>query len=282
MDISSPQLKDSIRSIYLASRIEPWDWRHTVVQGLRDDIWNWKDGSPFPVMNKALFGVYDYVGPYWPNLNLKHDWDYEGIPDRYLPSGVRDKLTEERYSDLCKEAIGRADLVAGYFSEYPNKDMNWDWFVASQLLYAISLGKKILTINHNRFDYDYSEAVLVGNYKYRNKAPRVSLGYQLGLNNKEICKDAGVGFVYFIEAVEDRYIKIGWAYNPSQRLREFQTASPKEYKLLGTIPGSRTLEQKLHKDFEQYHAKGEWFFGVKPLWDFIRLHVPHPLEGKKE
>lgn len=68
---------------------------------------------------------------------------------------------------------------------------------------------------------------------------------------------------------------IAWAdsKDPQRRLRQFQTAAPTEYELLGVIPGSQRLEHQIHKRFEDLRVKGEWFFGARPLRAFIELEV---------
>ena len=242
------------------------DWRHTIVQGLRDDAWDWREPSAFPVLQAAIYGRFDYVGPYWPYL--KSAPDHHAIPGGYLGAYLGDKLSDEQYNQHCRDAIQRSDLVAGFFDNSHNR-LSDDWDVASQLFYAHSLGKRILSITHSPFDDQFVDQILSGSASDRRSVPRISLGRQLGLNDLEIDQDSGCGFVYFIEAMANRHIKIGWANDPSRRLREFQTGSPTEYTLVGTIPGSRTLEQKLHRDFDEFHAQGEWFFGVKPLRDYI-------------
>ena len=272
MNPSSSRLADDIRSIYLAGRIEMSDWRHTIVQGLRDDVWDWRDGSAFPVLPAAIYGRFDYVGPYWPYSKSAPD-HYAIPPSVYFGAYFRDKLTYEEYMQHCRDAIARSDLVAAVFDDYPDRGSDDDWYVASQLFYAHSLGKRILSITHSPFIDEFVEQILSGCDSDRNLAPRISLGRQLGLTDLEIDQDSGCGFVYFIEAMANRHIKIGWANDPNRRLREFQTGSPTKYALLGTIPGSRALERKLHRDFHEFHAQGEWFFGVKPLRNYIEAIV---------
>ena len=271
------QLKDGIRSIYLAGRIAPLDWRHTVVQGLRDDVWSWQDGSPFPVLERAIYGRYDYVGPFWPFLDSAPEGHH--IPGGYFYA-LLGRLDEEKYMSYCRDAIMRADLVAGYFDECPDNGMSDNWLTASQLVFAFSLGKKILSITQYPFDTYFVEMILGEGPLHRQSPPRISLGRQLGLTDAEIDKDAGCGFVYFIEAVATRHIKIGWSKDPVRRKKDFQTGSPTGLETLGTIPGSRALEHKLQKDFDQYHDQGdggqEWFYGVKALRDFIESNVLHP------
>jgi len=267
-------LKDSIHSIYLAGPVAMLDWRHLLVQGLRDDVWDWQNGAAFPVLERALFGRYDYVGPHWPFSKECPDWG-RSVEPNYLSAFTG--LSEKEYCTYCRDAIERADLVAAHFAGYldRNRFQTDDWMTIAELNHAVSIGKKILSINRHPIPYEsiFLEEFFVGDPSSRDLSPRLSLARQLGLSDREMNQDAGHGFVYFIEAVANRHIKIGWAKAPERRLKEFQTGSPTEYELLGTIPGSRTLERKLHKDFEEYHAQGEWFFGVKLIRDFIEANV---------
>jgi hypothetical protein len=55
---------------------------------------------------------------------------------------------------------------------------------------------------------------------------------------------------------------------------ELQTSSPSELKLLGKIQAesvskARELEQSLHKTFDKYRVRGEWFEASVELLDYI-------------
>lgn len=77
--------------------------------------------------------------------------------------------------------------------------------------------------------------------------------------------------IYFIQCGENGLIKIGYSYSPEKRLSELQTGSPIPLKILTTIPGDIDSEFKLHKQFDDFRANGEWFYPVKPVLDFIKL-----------
>ena len=77
--------------------------------------------------------------------------------------------------------------------------------------------------------------------------------------------------IYFISQRE--FIKIGFSDDVDQRIKELQTASPLELKLVGTMPGAFQTECELHKIFESYRKNGEWFRYTGHLKDCIRaLH----------
>ena len=63
--------------------------------------------------------------------------------------------------------------------------------------------------------------------------------------------------IYFVQ--QRKYVKIGTANHPLQRLASLQTASPEKLKLLGMIPGSYQTECELQKVFSDFHYSGERF-----------------------
>lgn len=65
--------------------------------------------------------------------------------------------------------------------------------------------------------------------------------------------------VYFIRATESNRVKIGVATNPLQRLADLQVGSPEILELIGTVPGGRKLEERLHRALESDRVHGEWF-----------------------
>jgi len=67
------------------------------------------------------------------------------------------------------------------------------------------------------------------------------------------------GFVYFIEASESGFLKIGWAKDPVKRLRELQTGCPYELTILGQCPGSLEDEAAFHRTYADLRVRGEWF-----------------------
>lgn len=69
--------------------------------------------------------------------------------------------------------------------------------------------------------------------------------------------------VYFAQA-DDR-IKIGWSKQVSARLASLQTGCPSPIRLLGTIPGSRAVERRLHEQFASLRLSGEWFRAAPEL-----------------
>lgn len=66
-------------------------------------------------------------------------------------------------------------------------------------------------------------------------------------------------FVYFIQCAPFGPVKIGSSANPANRIRDIQTASPHELRLLCVAVGSERDEKALHAVFAQERIRGEWF-----------------------
>jgi hypothetical protein len=73
--------------------------------------------------------------------------------------------------------------------------------------------------------------------------------------------------VYF--AGSGGQIKIGWSRKVSARLAQLQTGSPIPIKLLGTMPGGRAVERRLHEQFAHLRLAGEWFADDPELLAYI-------------
>lgn len=73
--------------------------------------------------------------------------------------------------------------------------------------------------------------------------------------------------VYFVRAGDK--VKIGFSRNLRRRMIDLQNASPIELELIHTMPGSTFTEHKLHVQFSNQRAGGEWFRYEGPIADFI-------------
>jgi hypothetical protein len=67
-----------------------------------------------------------------------------------------------------------------------------------------------------------------------------------------------VGSIYAVKAGD--FIKIGFTKGDVwERLAQLQTGCPMELQLLGTGPGGRLMEGRIHAILKDYRAHGEWF-----------------------
>lgn len=71
--------------------------------------------------------------------------------------------------------------------------------------------------------------------------------------------------IYFIQSGTDGPIKIGYSQDPTNRLKQLQTGSPKKLKLLCAVEGGFELERRLHDSLCQYHLNNEWYHPVKEI-----------------
>lgn len=79
------------------------------------------------------------------------------------------------------------------------------------------------------------------------------------------------GFVYFITAEPDEFVKIGWSLNnPLGRMRDLQTGCPEALRLMAYFPGSLEDERRLHRTFAELQYRSEWFFLQHKLKDLVR------------
>ncbi len=65
--------------------------------------------------------------------------------------------------------------------------------------------------------------------------------------------------VYLIRCGEDGPVKIGFAADPEERLRDLQCAHHETLHLIRTWDGNRTEEAKLHRHFSRLRIRNEWF-----------------------
>jgi hypothetical protein len=276
--IDDPHRQDVKESIYLAGPLGSSDWRLFIVQGLHDRSWNWPKGEPFPVLKGSIFGKFNYVGPYWPWYRRKPLLPRKGADadSQLCDIGVYGRrgrqLKSEHFYEQCRAAIRRADVV---FAVLPRDsgirnlaDSHQSMRTISELLYACAHGKRVVSLGYSPLSYDFRPEIVSAVCDVAS--PRQALGKLLELSTQEVNAAAGHGFVYFVEQLANRHIKIGWARNPKERLKSFRTGSSTGIRLLGMIPGSRHLERKLHTDFQAFHVKGEWFFGVKRIRRVIK------------
>ena len=68
--------------------------------------------------------------------------------------------------------------------------------------------------------------------------------------------------VYFIgtKAEKCERVKIGFALDPDQRIKEIQTGNPEKLRVLAKVEGGAELEREYHRRFSDQRRHGEWFF----------------------
>lgn len=81
-------------------------------------------------------------------------------------------------------------------------------------------------------------------------------------------------FVYFVQCVTLRHIKIGQARHPYTRFLNIQTSCPDDVVLLGVIEDTGAhayrLEKVLQQRFASFRVRGEWYAEHDDLIAYIR------------
>jgi hypothetical protein len=89
----------------------------------------------------------------------------------------------------------------------------------------------------------------------------VSLEQCVLYSDRSFVKKYKIGCVYFIQAIESKYINIGWCWNLYKRLSELQFVNPQKLKIIKSelcqFPYLR--ERELRKEHEIYHIMDNWY-----------------------
>lgn len=250
------------QSVYLAGTLAPNGWRHLLVQGFSDKPCCTDE---FPVLEGALFGQFDYAGPF---------------PDRRIETHENKAEWEhhERTWKLRRAAINKADVVFGWI------ESNEAYATIAELAYAAGKGKLVryalsaelgpLGPNGNKQLFPE----VLRTFKMFDcgidlyLSPRMAFARLFNLPQNSICNVSQRDAVYFIEDNIER-IKIGFSNDPQKRLRELQTGSSNSLHLIGSIPGGKHLESKLHSNFAHLKLKNEWFHATQGLRGFIEMEL---------
>jgi hypothetical protein len=81
--------------------------------------------------------------------------------------------------------------------------------------------------------------------------------------------------VYLIRCGDSGMVKIGFALNPEQRLRELQTGHWETLSLIRVIEGDIGAESWMHGRFSEFRVRGEWFRLTEEMLT-IEIKRPEP------
>jgi hypothetical protein len=76
--------------------------------------------------------------------------------------------------------------------------------------------------------------------------------------------------IYFIQARDDRSIKIGFAVDAPRRIRALQTGNAQELITLRIIPGDRKRDTAIRRRLLPYRKRGDWFHPTSEVLAFIK------------
>ncbi|HYV34754.1 MAG TPA: GIY-YIG nuclease family protein [Gemmataceae bacterium] len=106
-----------------------------------------------------------------------------------------------------------------------------------------------------------------GSVVQRVSMAAVPTGY-LGPESQDEDAEGGT-YIYFVEAVGQDRIKIGKADDPEARVRQLQTGSAVELRLLAVMTAQPSQEAELHTAFAKERCQGEWFRATEELRGYI-------------
>jgi hypothetical protein len=253
------------QAVYLAGALPPNGWRHLLVQGFSDKP---VSANEFPVMEGAIFGRFDYTGPF--PFRMKADKNEE--PAKY----EQDKRTW----DFHRQAINKADIVFGWIE--PNEAHA----TIAELAYAAGNGKLVryaLSAEMGRLGPNGNDRLYPEIWRTFSMfdcgidqylSPRMAFARLFNLPQDVICNVPQQSAVYFIEDSNLDRIKIGFSKTLKKRFGAIKTANSTQVNIIGTIPGGKHLETKLHSDFALHRLKGgEWFHATQELRNFIEMEL---------
>jgi len=85
-------------------------------------------------------------------------------------------------------------------------------------------------------------------------------------------------FVYFIREEKSGLIKIGYSDNPQKRLKSLQTGQTKDLEIIMSVKGGVKLEAVLHKAFDCWRVRGEWFLlNRKQIEQAAKIAIQHAI-----
>ena len=126
---------------------------------------------------------------------------------------------------------------------------------------ALTTDQALVKINSDQaFDRKYSQRAayrILGKRDVTAGRPAKDKQANLAMQRK---KDRlSMGAVYFIRADGRGPVKIGFTTDIDGRLKSLATSHHGELKVIAAIEGSHADEQALHKQFEKYKVRREWF-----------------------
>jgi hypothetical protein len=83
------------------------------------------------------------------------------------------------------------------------------------------------------------------------------------------------GYIYIMEDEWCKYVKIGFAYDPEERLKSIQPCFPHRLYLKFWFRGTEKEERAIHRKLAEWRMRGEWFDGqLDGFWPALRDALP--------
>jgi len=222
----------------------------------KTSVWNWRTGEKTPSI-EHFFALGEALGfDIKISLREKQIEEMHEAPFCHLPKrgGRPSKFTKQTREVILqelslgaskKEACKNAGVSYDSLNRWIRKGENCKSGIYYDFLNKIK--QKILEGRHHKIHLEH--------------VPNREL-------EQSITESTGV-LVYFIESLESKKIKIGTSKNPKARLKQLQTSSPSQLKILKVIPGGFPKEFQIHRKFSQSRVCGEWFEDSEELRKYI-------------
>lgn len=256
--------------IYLAGKITRSGWRESILEpGTMDSARDHVVMKRWPVMQRAVFGGHDYVGPYFiPNLGYNHDPGFHGPDDHGLDaSGGRREMsgyfdddhtpagyTREEVTKFCLGAIDRAEIVFAWIDRI---DV---YGTIAELGYAKAQNKVIWIASPERYrDLWFIYEMATRTALYQQQSADKALSTLLEEHRREQLRSQIDGYVYLLKS--GPAYKIGRARQVDARIKQISPVLPYPVEIVHTIPSNNVVraEAHFHKMFASKRLNGEWF-----------------------
>ena len=130
-----------------------------------------------------------------------------------------------------------------------------------------SLEERVTAALYSRFD----EARVSGSKMSFEKFRTIwELPIRKEINSNKKKKIDEEKFVYFLYNNNKNAVKIGSANDPQERVKGIQSANLDSLELIMTEKGGQKRELELHKMFEEYFIRNEWFSCVGRLKKYVK------------
>jgi len=253
-----------LMKFYFAGKIGINDWRHEIVNGLRNAEWGDEYDSSYSwgELPNSIFTAHDYVGPYF--ISDDHGCAHGPCQHGQALDGAAcfqiDELPEVRRGRVfkkCLHAVHRADIVFAWLDELSA------YGTLFELGYAYSLGKELWIAtpsSQGRGDCHKLASefwfAIKGAAKFSGDSfnAKQALENFLGLNKPN-------GYVYLLQS-PDGHFKIGRSKDVPARVRTLGIQLPYPVKLrhqVAVVSDAAIAEKFLHNKFKHYRTNGEWF-----------------------
>lgn len=209
---------DSVgRKVYLAGKIRPdikyqRDWRLALVSGLeaaQDD--RLIRGMPWPLLPRAIFGRFDYVGPFFTDLSDETfcgHGSWLAYPHAVNPHHLREwkhsadtPIIRASVVERCLRAIASADLVFAWIDDLSC------YGTLFELGYATALGKRVAVRFAQGDFYRYTPDRLTEDAD-ESANPYYELWFTYFACQAQVCEEGPV------EALKQVIAELGWEVFP--------------------------------------------------------------------